>query len=365
MNLDTLKKIKWTPQNILKAAVTVLVGLILISIVFSLVGKPVKYALRGAGTMVSTQGVSAPAYDPGYADEDYAYEEETAMMEAAYDGGYGEGGGAMLSARNVTASTPRPRPEPDGTVGGDAEDFEVTDYNVSIETRDRDKTCGEVADLKVLDYVVFERVENHDRRCNYTFKVEHERVEEVLETLEALDPKELSENTYTIKRQLDDFTSETEILEKKLASIDETLESALDAYDEITRLATSAQDATALAKIFDSKINIIERLTQQRINVAAQLERMGRNKAEQLDKLDYTYFYVDVYENKFVDGEQIVDDWKYALRDTVREINSTLQKVTLGLVTLVFLIAQWLLYALILLVVVKYSWKVAKYVWKK
>jgi len=359
MNLDALKKIEWTPVNILKAAVTALVALVLISIVWSLVSKPVQYAMRGIGNTVASQGMSMPASRSGYyADEDYARYEE--MMASD---GYGEGGGATLSMRNI--GIPSPQPPREGTVGDDAEDFEVTDYSVSIETRDRERTCSEVADLKAHDYVVFESANEYERGCNYTFKVEHERVEEVLAVLEALDPKDLSENTYTIKRQLDDFTSETEILQKKLISIDETLENALDAYDEITRLATNTQDATALAKIFDSKINIIERLTQERITVAAQLERLERGRAEQLDRLEYTYFYVDIYENKFIDGERLADDWKHALRGTVNEINYIFQEVTLGLLALIFLIGQWLLYAFILLVVVKYSWSTAKYIWKK
>lgn len=362
MNLDFLKKIEWTPLNILKAAATLLVALFLISIVWSLVAKPVQYAMRGVGNVVAPQGMSMPISEPGYyADEDYARYEEMEMMASD---GYGEGGGATLSVRNV-ASMPSPIPPRGGTVGGNAEDFEVTDYSVSIETRDRDGTCSEVADLKALEYVVFESANEYERGCNYTFKVEHERVEEVLAVLEALDPKDLSENTYTIKRQLDDFTSEAEILQSKLESIDETLENALDAYDEITRLATNTQDATALAKIFDSKINIIERLTQERINVAAQLERLERGRAEQLDKLEYTYFYVGIYENKFIDGERLADSWKQALRGTVNEINFIFQEVTLGLLALVFLIGQWLLYAFILLVVVKYSWSTAKYIWKK
>jgi hypothetical protein len=227
------------------------------------------------------------------------------------------------------------------------------------------KTCAEITALKELDYVIFESANEYDKGCNYTFKVAHSNVEEILGVIEALDPNELSESTYTIKRQLDDFTSETEILERKLASINETLESAINAYDEITLLATRTQNAEALAKIIDSKLNIIERLTQERINTTAQLERLLRAKAEQLDRLEYTYFHVNVYENKFVDGEYLKDSWQAAVKNFVRDVNRAVQDVTINLLALLFVLAQYILYFFILLISGKYLWRAVKYIWKK
>lgn len=112
-----------------------------------------------------------------------------------------------------------------------------------------------------------------------------------------------------------------------------------------------------------SKIGIIERLTQERININERLDRLARAKADQLDGLDYTRFNINVYENKFVDGEQLKDSWKQALRDFVANLNQVLQDVTVNLVLLVLLLAQWLLYALIVLFVAKYGWKIGKNIW--
>ena len=47
----------------------------------------------------------------------------------------------------------------------------------------------------------------------------------------------------------------------------------------------------------------------------------------------------------------------------VFDLNEIVQDVTVGLVLLAFFIAQWLLYAAIVLVVAKYAWRFAKYVW--
>lgn len=349
-------------MKMLKASLILLLAVVVLSIVFRVVSPTVDNVMRGAGNMVS-QSMIAPSMPSSYGmgggydmDASYAYDY---AEEAAYDG-YG-GRSAKLSLTNI--GIPPMPPMPGGTVGGNAEDFEATDYGVTIETTDKDDACRGIAQLKELDYVVFENTNEYETGCSFSFKVEREKVVEVLAVLEAFDPKDMSESTYTIKRQLDDFTSEVDTLKKKLSSIDETLDSALAAYDEITELATRTQNAEALAKIFDSKIGIIERLTEERINIVAQLERLERSKLEQLDRLVYTHFNVSVYESKFVDGEALVDSWKEALRQFVRDVNAAIQGATLQLISFIFIAAQYILYFFILLFVVKYLWKATKNIW--
>jgi len=279
-------------------------------------------------------------------------------------GSYAAKDGVMLSSRNVEDYLP---PVPDGefSPGSDAEDFEIKEYSADIRTGDLEGTCSAIEDLKSRDYVIFENSNEYDRGCSYTFKVEKDRTDEVLAILEGLDPENLSESTYTIKKRIEDFTSQTEILEKKLASINETLDSALEAYDEITGVATRTQNAEALAKIIDSKIGIIERLTQERINVTSQLERLERAKSEQLDRLEYTYFYTHVTEDKYVDGDSVRDSWKAAVKQFVRNVNEAIQGITIDLLGLLVLIIQYVIYAFILVIVAKYGWVVVKRIWKK
>jgi hypothetical protein len=120
-----------------------------------------------------------------------------------------------------------------------------------------------------------------------------------------------------------------------------------------------------LAKIIDSKIGIIERLTQERININAELERLDRSKSEQLDRLDYTYFNVNVIENKFVDIQNLKDSWSTAVKSFVNDINKVLQDISINLVTLLFLALQYILYIFIILIIAKYGWKLVKYIWKR
>jgi len=213
--------------------------------------------------------------------------------------------------------------------------------------------------------VIFENSSSYDKGCNQTFKVKKANVEEILAVLKSLDPKDLSENTRTIKSQVDDYTNEIEILEKKLDTIDDTLRSAVLAYDSITAVATKNQDAASLATIINSKLQIIERLTQEKINVSMQLDRYARAKAQEVDKLEYTYFYVNVYENKYVDGQGISDSWKNALRQFVYDVNTIVQDLTIGIIGFVLIIAQLLLYLFIVVFVLKYAWKGVKAIWDK
>lgn len=336
-------------QKLLKVGALIVVGILVLS-VFTNMGP----SYRGYGNFGTFTVGSMGAPSPSGIAYDYAVSESAAPMA------YGKGG-VSLSARNVMSIMP----SYGGTTGDDAEAFEITDYNATIETTNLEETCGTITDLKAKTYVIFENSSSYDRGCNHVFKVKHANVSEVLAIIKSLDPREISENIQTIKEQISDYTSQAEILQKKLAAIDQTLKSALEAYDEITVIATRSQDAGSLAKIIDSKIGIIERLTQERININTQLDYIAKAKGDQLDRLDYTYFRINVYENKYVDGKNIADSWKNALRQFVSNINQTLQQITIGLIAFVLVAIQYIVYILILLVIAKYGWRFVRGFWNK
>lgn len=344
-----LAKYDLTPSKVVK---TVLIGIgVLIALVIL-----VRIANLPFSGFPNTLGISmqgTPSISPSYGGGVMGYAESS----ASYDGGVS----TKLSVRNVMPILP-PR---SGTTGNDAEAYEVTDYNARIETRSSEKTCAKIKELKALTYVIFENASESEHYCSYTFKVEHARVAEILTAVKALDPKDITENTNTIKQQIEDFTSQTTILLKKRDAIDRTLDSALRSYDEIAALATRTQNAEALAKIIDSKIGIIERLTQERININEQLDQLSRAKADQLDRLKYTYFGVNVYENKFFDGEALKDSWKLAVQEFIRTTNTIIQSITIGLAGFLLWLLPILVYALIVLIVAKYAWRTVKVIWAK
>lgn len=343
--MEYFKKLDLSPMKLLKMAGILLVAVIILGFGLSLASASFKSVLSKNNIGGYPTVAMAPGYGGGMAYDSY---KESDMME--------------LSVRNAASSI---APQYGGTTGNTAESYEITDYSGSIETGNLDKTCGEITNMKSLDYVIFENANRYEHGCNYTFKVAKAYVEEILAAIKKLDPREISENTRTIKNQVDDFTSEITILQKKAKSIDDTLAKAVSAYDEITALATGNQDAATLAKIIDSKIQVIERLTVERINVNTQLDRLARGKAEQLDRLEYTYFNLSVYENKYVDGDILKDSWKMAVKDFVTTLNKVAQGVTINLIALIFVIVQFALYVLIVLFVAKYGWKLVKGIWMK
>lgn len=293
-----------------------------------------------------------------------AYEmDEAADFGEGYDGMQAESKMA-LGARGGGIAPPSPPGEPAPTTGDDAEDFEVTTYNTTIETRTLDETCQQFMDLKAKDYIIFENANEYDKGCNYTFKVVTKHTDEVLAVIEAMDPKNFSENTHTIKKVLEHYDSEADILIKKLESIEKTLEDAIKAYDDISVIATRNQDAESLAKIIDSKIRLIERLTQQRISTNERLDRIARAQAEQMDRLAYTFFNVTVTELKYVDFKSIKESWQRAIKNFVRDINTSIQDMTVYMVVFFFLIIQYAIYFFVLLFVAKYGWKWTRKIWK-
>lgn len=349
--MDILKQLNLKQANVLKMVGMGLVAIIVIAFTVRLVGSSfgsVTSALQRGRSEGGVAMAPSAAYGGGYGYNADVYMEDAKM-----------GGVPTLSQRNIMPPDSQPVP------GRDAENFEVTSYSATIETRELDKTCQEIADLKGLSYVIFEQANKYDRGCSYTFKVEKKSAEEILNKLQALNPKYLSQNTHTIKRVLDDFTSEEDILKKKKASIEQTLEDALKAYTDITNLATRTQDAETLARVIESKLQAIERLTQERINVNEQLDRLSRAKGEQLDRLEYTYFSVNVVENKYLDGKELKDSWKEAVRAFVRDLNQVAQDITINLIALVMLGLQYFIYFFIVLIFIKLGWKVAKSVWNK
>lgn len=351
--MNFLKKVDITPKNILKFAGLICIAIILLAFVLS-IGKSILGSVGNrkmnlSFAPVSTQSV---AFDRAMPD--------SYMTKSS--AGYAQGEMATLSIRNISPGVP---PIYGGSVGNTAEMFEVTDYSATIETRNREDACGRMRALKSFSYVIFENSNESDTYCNYRFKVEKERVSQVLTAIKDLNPKELSENSYTIQEQVNDFTNRLEILENKRASIDETLKTALAAYTDITKLATNNQDTASLAKIIDSKMQTIERFTQESIAVNEQIEYLTRAKADQLDRLNYTYFSVYVYENKFIDRTELADSWKFAFKDFFTTVNKALQDATINVIAFVFLLVPYLLYLFIIIFVARYVWKIGKKIWLK
>ena len=338
MSLQTMFK-KFDLKMGLKISGVVVFGLLILGLVVSLGG----FAFRTAFNI-------SPSYNSNYGYDGDSYKMNQESVSSSMS----------LSMRNIMPDWN------DGYIpGNDAEDFEVTEYSARIKTIHLEKVCGEIKDLKVKPYVIFENSNENDNSCNFRFKVEKNKEDEILQVVRNLKPDDLNINTESIKKRINDFTSEEEILTKRLAQVEETLADAQEAYDQVTQLATKSRDVETLAKIISDKITLIEKLTTERLNTKNNLDRLSQMKADQLDKLKYTSFTVAVYENLIIDSEYIKDSWERELKNFVNEFNGMLQGVSVKLLSFGAKLIQIVIYLLIALLIAKYGWRFTKFVWKK
>lgn len=291
-------------------------------------------------------------------------------MDVQRSPGFGGVGGVFPTSSYNTvgmgesADSYSPRGRAEESVSVDAEEFEITDYSASIESRNIEEACGVISGLKPLSHVIFESAIESDQSCHYVFKVESAHVSDVLAVIEDLNPKNLSETTRTIARVLEDFTSQRDILEQKIEAIDETLSGALAAYEEVTALASRTDNAESLARIITGRIEIIERLTSERLKLAGQMETLLRNQAEALERVDHAQFSVHITEKKYFDGEALADSWREALRTFFDKANDSLMGLTIGLVMFVLGLLPFILYAFVLIITTKYGIRFVRYIWK-
>lgn len=248
--------------------------------------------------------------------------------------------------------------------GSDAESYEVRNYFVLIETSNGERDCNTLLDLKQRDDVIFESVSESIYGCNVTFKVTPEAVDSVLAYLDTLDPREVNENTYTIKREVSQYENQIAILEGKRAALDTALEDALKNFAEVEATARRTGDVSSLAQITESKLNTIERINASRLEVVTELDRLNRAMTETLDQMNYVNFSVNVYENEWVRGSELKDSWVVAIQQLIRDLNGFLQDLSIGFVQFALMVIKYTLYASVLYIIarpivyrVRQSWK--------
>lgn len=337
------KNFDWSFKSIAKIIGLALAGILVIVILFSLISLGFK-TIGGIG-----------------------------MNNVYYDDFSSKGGYGMTESAMDMSSVPRslnqkiimpPEPETDYTSGDTSEDFEIREHNATIRTYQLNDTCSQIASLKKIDYVIFENANEDKKSCYYSFKVKRENESEILGIVKALNPENFNTNIQTIKKIIDDYDTELDILTKKLKSIEDTLEQAQKAYDELQQLATEAKDIESLAKIIDNKLNLIDRLSQQRIDTRLEIDRYNKAKGEQLDRLQYVYFDVNIYEDLIIDFEQIKQIWKNEIQNFFRNINEMLQNISINLVEYILRFVIVTIYFLISLGLIKMVWIVTKRIWK-
>lgn len=249
--------------------------------------------------------------------------------------------------------------------GVDAESYEVSDYYVSIETRNKESDCSTLLSLKGREDVIFESVNESTYGCNVMFKVKREAVDSVLSYLDELDPTDVNENTYTIKREVSQYEDQIAILEKKRIALDTALEDALKNFAEVEAIARRSGDVASLVQVTDSKLMTIERINNSRLDVVTQLEYLGQAKAETLDRMNFVHFSVNVYENDWVRGSDLKDSWVASIQQLIRDLNGFLQDLSIGFVQFALTVIKYTLYASVLYLIARPFIYRAKQAWNE
>lgn len=339
-----------TPAKVVLALVALLGALIIVSLGKALFFNTASFGVMDGADMYYGGGMgvaSAPAYPTSVQNA-----KVSSRVAMEYDESY----------------YPTPYPTPGGVGGYEESEYETHAYTAHIKTREYDVVCDTIERWKPLTYIVFEQANRSDLYCTYRFKVQRDSVAVVLTELTKLNPRDLNEQTEVVQRQLLEYTSELDILQKREALLTKTLDDVSAAYDELVALSKDARDVETLAKVIDGKLNYIERLSQQRLQVASQIDAIARTKADLTDRIEFVYFDVSVEKVEFVDGEQLRDSWTYAVRTFVTDMNDTVQQITFGVFTLILWLIQFFLQAIIVFVVVlvvaKYGWRLAREFWK-
>lgn len=334
------KNFDWSFKSIAKIIGILIGGIITLVIVIALVGLAID-----------------TIFNRGYQNN---YNTGMMMPESAY---YGDSSDSIRSLSQKIVVPPEPGN--DYATGETAEAFEIKEYSADIRTNTLDSDCKQITELKKLDYVIFENSNQGKKNCNFSFKAKRENENEIIAIINALNPDSLNANIYTIKKIIDDFDSELDILQKKLASVEKTLADAQSAYDELSLLATKKEDIESLTKIIDSKLNLIEKLTQQRIEIRTEIDRFNKSKAEQLDRLQYVYFNVNIWEDLIIDFEQIKENWKSAIQNFFFNLNQLSQNISIHLVEYTLNLIVGTFYLIISFLVLKTVWFITKKIWKR
>ncbi len=330
----------WSFKSIAKVIGLVLAGVVVVSIVIALFGFSIRTIFQ------TTQ------YGQGgeYSDS------------APYAGA----GLRMTKQGFATQADIAPMPPEGGYVTGtDAESYEVKTFSADVKTSHLEETCGKISALKPRADVIFETANVNDDNCNFSFKVKKEKEAEIVALIEGLKPDNLNANTQTIKGTIESFDKQLQILENKLASIEDTLTKSQRAYDEVTRLATAKQDVESLAKIIDSKLNLIERLSTQRIQVKQEIDQYKQGKSDELDRLNYSFFSVNILKDLIFDWKQIRDSWKFEMKAFVDNFNGVIQGISVNLLTYMIRFIQVAIYFFLSLFLLKYVWLATKKIWRR
>ncbi|MFM2414317.1 MAG: hypothetical protein RI911_10 [Candidatus Parcubacteria bacterium] len=351
------KNFDWSASSLLKVSGIALAVLVALSVGLTIFGALLSFGQRTIGMINPTYGVNsmamrAPAPSMGMMQKvaNYAPMGGGAMAEESYG-----------VAADMAMPMPGIMPMPQVNGSRNAELYQREGYSASYETRKFKETCAAVEDLKPLSYVLFDSANNSERYCNYSFRVEKDKTDEIVGKLKALDPKEWNVSVESVAQNIENTTDRTDILKRRLASIEQTLDEADAAFTQLSRLATQNARVTDLTNIISQKLAMVERLTNEKLSLEDQIRMLSGGKDDQIEETTYSHFSVSVSKWNAIDWQSLKDSWKYRVQETLRNISDTLASIVLTIPSLLLTLV-W--YALVIALLVLFGTLCLKYLVK-
>lgn len=269
----------------------------------------------------------------------------------------------MEQAVSDESFMPSPMPVPTSYVPN-LEQYETTDYRASARTRDFDEACTLLRNLKTDDDIDFKNLSVNTNYCTATFFTKPEKVSVVLDQLQEISGVEISQTTESVTRRREQLQTESDVLRQQLASVERTLADAERQYTEITEVARASNDAAALTRAIRDKLSTIETLDQKRINLLSRLRSMSQQAADLDERIGVVAFTATFYRSFPVDADKKSRQWETAWKELSDAFTVFLIGFSAYLGIFILKIVQYAVYALVLLLLVRFGSKFVRRIWK-
>ena len=335
--------------------------------------KYVRFGMFGVGALVAlivvgvllqlTRG-SFSGYDTSFVD--HSYSTEAVEIAEYHDGAYK--GGAVASQRVAAAPAgdayyPEPIPSP-GAGYQNLEAYETTDYHISARTQQFDAFCASLRTLKAEDRFDFRSINEAINHCSATFYTAEAHVADVLNTFGQFSGVDVSRHTDSVTRQRERLASQTDILRQQLSSVERTLASAETDFDEVITIARLEGNASELANAMRQKLQMIDNLTSRQLSPTNQINNLYRQAQDREDRIGVVQFTVSASPVVTKYPGEHERKWAQAWDELKDTFTNTLLGLTTGLGIFLLAIVQYGIYALIIIVILRYVWKFLRKLWK-
>ncbi len=244
------------------------------------------------------------------------------------------------------------------------EQYETSDYTVTARTRAFEAACEKIIVYKSDTQIHFKSFSEQQNQCSAFFFVPNDRANQIADDLQTISGAEVTRTVTSVTRDREILKSESEMITEQLRIVEQTLADAERQYSEITQLAQASNNASALSEAITNKLTMIEMLNQKRIDLTARLGMINRSAAELNERINVTAFTVTITRSFVLDTNRTTLEWEGAWRELREQWTSVLIGLSAYLGIFVIRTIQYAVYALIIIVIARFVWKIAQKVWK-